>query len=180
MSHLTDFHEKTLRYDLINKFFYKKTKELPELKKITLNFSCKNTDLKNLASSLLALELITKQKGILTTAKRSNITLKIRKDNPVGCKVSLRGRKMFAFLEKILTETIPIMKNFNGILLPKNPQKSTISYKFSDSFSFDELKEHYHLFHHIPKLNLTIVTSSESKNEVVFILKSVQIPLKKK
>ncbi len=67
MNFLTYFCKKTLNYELLNKFNYKNTKKLPKIKKIVLNFGCKTTDIKHLAASLLALELITCQKGKLTT-----------------------------------------------------------------------------------------------------------------
>ena len=90
MHFLDYFYTKTLKFDLINKFYYKELKNLPKLKKIVLNFNCRTTNLKTLATHLLALELITNQKSNLTISKRPNLLLKIRKGNPVGCKVILK------------------------------------------------------------------------------------------
>lgn len=178
MHYLEHFYTKTLKHDLANKFFYRNTKKLPQLKKIVLNFGCKSTEIKNLAASLLALELIAHKKGTLTVTRHSNIILKIRKGNPVGCKVSLRKEKMFIFLEKLLTEIFPKIKSFDGTTLSKRTKKNILSYKFRDNFSFMELEEHYYLFHKLPKLDITIVTSSRLKEEMLFLIKSLQWPLK--
>ena len=168
-----------MRHDLINKFLYNHTKELPKLKKIILNFGSKTTGMKNLAANLLALELITNQKGILTTTKHSNIILKIRKGNPTGCKVTLRGSNMFHFLSKTLIEIFPKVKDFKGLTLTKKMKKNVFSYELHETFSFHELEEHYYLFHNLPKLDVTVVTDSKIKEELVFILKSLQIPFKR-
>jgi large subunit ribosomal protein L5 len=169
---------KTLKYDLVNKFFYNNTKELPKLKKIILNFGCKSTEIKHLASSLLALELITHQKGTLTTTKHSNIFLKIRKGNPAGCKITLKKNSMFHFLSRTLMELFPKIKDFNGLTLTRKIKKNIFSYELHDTFSFNELEEHYYLFNNLPKLDVTIVTNSKVKEELIFILKSLQFPFK--
>jgi large subunit ribosomal protein L5 len=179
MHFLEHFCEKTLRYDLANKFFYHSTKQLPRLEKIILNFGCKTTGIKGLATSLLAIELITGQKGILTVTRHSNILLKIRKGNPAGCKVTLKKRNMFLFLSKTLIEILPKVKDFNGITLTKKIKKNVFSYELHETFSFHELEEHYYLFYNLPKLDITIITSSKVKEELLFILKSLQLPFKK-
>jgi len=180
MHFLEYFYTKSLKYDLINKFFYKNINELPKLKKIILNFGCKTTEIKQLAASSLALELITKQKGILTTTKHSNIFLKIRKGNPIGCKISLQKASMFNFLEKTLIKTFPKTKNFNGLTFTKKTKKNAYSYQIQDNFSFSELEKHYYLFYNLSKLDITIVTNTKVKEETIFLLKSLQLPLKKK
>ena len=180
MIFLTHFYRRTLKFDLINKFLYKNTKELPKLKKIILNFGCNNNEIKNLAASLLALELIANQKGILTLSKKSNISLKIRKGNPVGCKVTLQKTSMFDFITKTLIDVYPKLKNFHGFNFnSRKLRKKTFSYEIEDTFSFPELETNYSLFNnYLPKLSITFVVSSKSKEELLFILKSLQIPLK--
>lgn len=180
MNFLTHFCKKTLNYELINKFNYRNTKKLPKIKKIILNFGCKTTDIKTLAASLLALELITCQKGKLTTTKYPNAILKLRKGNPVGCKVELRNKKMYNFMEKALVEIFPRIKNFNGIKFDKNLNTNSLSYKLNDNFIFKLIEEHYYLFHTLPKLNITIVNNTKKTKELNFILKSLHFPIKNK
>lgn len=169
---------KTLKYDLVNKFFYKKTKSIPAIKKIILNFGSKTTDLKFLSSSLLALELITLNQGKLTTTNKTNVVLKIRKGNPVGCKIILQNKQMFCFLENIFVNIFPNIKNFDGITLNKIIDSKTFSYQLKETLNFNELKKHYHLFNNLPNLNINIITNAKNKKELIFLLKSIQFPIK--
>lgn len=179
MPFLINFYLKTLKYDLANKFFYKNTKELPKIKKIILNFGCNTTELKSLSSSLLALKLITHQKGNLTITKHSNIFLKIRKGNPIGCKVTLRKTRMFNFLTKIIIQIFPQLKNFYGFNVTRKLKKNMFSYELHETFNFTELENNYYLFNNLPNVGITIVISSKVKEELIFILKSFQFPLKR-
>lgn len=178
MHFLKYFYKKTLKYELINKFTYRNTKELPEIKKITLNFGCKTTNIKHLASSLLAIELITCQKGKFTITKYPNLVMKLRKGNPVGCKVELKNQKIYNFLEKILVEVFPKIKNFKGLKLKKKLKKNVLSYEFNDNFIFKTIEEHYYLFNTLPKLNITLLTTTKKTEEFNFIIKSLQFPIK--
>lgn len=178
MYFLNYFYKRTLKFDLINKFYYLNLKKLPELKKIILNFSCKTTELKSLATSLLALELVAKQKGILTVSKRPNLLLKIRKGNPAGCKLSLRKSSMLNFFSKSFNEVFSKTKNFDGITLSQKVEKTFISFVIKDTLNFSELTDHYYLFSNLSSLNLSFITSVDTKEEMLFLLKSLQLPIK--
>ena len=180
MHFLNYFYTKTLKFDLINKFYYTDLKKLPKLKKVTINFSCKTNELKPLATNLLALELITNQKGILTIAKRPNLFLKIRKGNPAGCKVTLKKNTMLTFYSKNLTEIFPKIKSFDGIIINQKIEKNTFSFLIKETLNFSELTEHYYLFNNLSNLNLSFATTVNTKEEMLFFLKSLQIPLKTK
>lgn len=178
MHYLKYFYTKTLKFDLINKFYYTNLKKLPKLKKIILNFSCKTGELKSLATILLALELITNQKGILTVSKRPNLLLKIRKGNPAGCKVTLRKEAMLTFYSKSFTEIFPKIKNFNGIAISQKVEKTAFSFLVRETLNFSELTEHYYLFNNLSNLNLSFILTVETKEEMLFLIKSLQVPLK--
>jgi len=179
MQVLKKFYLKTMKYELMNKFCYSDTNKLPKIKNIVLNFGCKTGDVKILASSLLALKLITNQKGKLTTTKYSNILFKIRKGNATGCKVTLSKVQIFNFFSKTFTEVLPKLKNFNGFHLTKKIKKNNFSYELSDNFSFEELENNYSLFKDLPKLNITIVTESKTELELIYLLKAFQLPFNK-
>ena len=179
MHFLEHFYTKILQRDLSNKFFYKKTKKLPKITKVILNFGYKTTELKQLSAGLLALELITNQKGNLTRTKRSNIFLKIRKGHPVGCKVILRKTHIFDFFGKMINEIFPKIKNFDGLQFSQKNKKNVFQYELHDTFNFSKLEEYYYLFNNLPKLTITVVISSTIKEELIFILKSLQFPIKK-
>lgn len=178
MHFLNYFYKKTLKFDLINKFHYTDLKKLPKLKKIVLNFSCKTTELKTLATNLLALELITSQKGMLTISKHPNLSLKIRKGNPTGCKLTLKKISMLSFLDKSLNDIFPKIKNFDGIRISPKLEKATLSFILKDTLNFSELTEHYYLFNNLSNLSLSFIMKSETKKEMLFLLKSLQLPLK--
>lgn len=87
------YYTNIIRYDLINKFYYNNHKQIPKVIKIVLNFNCNSVNIKRLISSMVALELITNQKSVILTSKKANISLKLRKGNPIGCKVTLKKKK---------------------------------------------------------------------------------------
>jgi large subunit ribosomal protein L5 len=179
MHFLEKFYNKTLKYELINKFNFNNTKRLPNIKTIVLNFGCKTADIKQLASCLLALELISNQKGKITKTKYSKIIFKIRKGNPTGCKITFNKFNKFQFLELLTTEIFPKLKNFYG-LNSKTIKKNNFSYELKNTFSFSELEKNYYLFNNLPKLDISIITlnSSEKNKELIFLLKSHQLPFK--
>lgn len=176
MYFLKYFNFKTIKYDLLNKFYYSKTKDLPKIKKIILNFGCKTTQIKNISASLLALELLTSKTGNLTATKHSDIFLKIRKGNPVGCKVILKNTRMFNFLQRIICEVFPKMKNVNQLTMSKKVKKNVFSYKMYDIFSFSELEKNYYFFNELNKLDITFVIDSKFEKETYFILASFHLP----
>jgi ribosomal protein L5 len=91
-------------------FFYKDLIEIPKLKKIILNLGYRKSNFKHLVSSLLALEFLTSKKGKITTSKRLSVFLKIKKGNPVGCKIILKKNTMYLFYLKLLTSIFSKIK----------------------------------------------------------------------
>ena len=157
MNFLEHYYNKKLKYDLINKFFYLNLKKLPKLKKIVLNFNCKTTELKTLATHLLALELIANQKAVLTISKRPNLLLKIRKGNPVGCKVILKKYSMLHFISKSLNEIFSNIKDFDGIKINLTTETHSFSFLIQNTLHFSKLNEHYYLFNNLSSLNLSFI-----------------------
>lgn len=178
--YLLEFYYKNIiKYDLINKFFYKNINELPEIKKIILNLKYKNNKLKNFIASLLALKLITKKKGLLTKTKSSNLFLKIQKGKPASCKVILKNIYLYNFLNKIITEIVPELKNF---LIFKLKCKNYNSFSFNLNIKksiFFELKDYYHLSKTLTNFNINIITNTKTKKELFFLLRSFNLPIKK-
>jgi large subunit ribosomal protein L5 len=150
MNILENYYKKVIKYDLINKFLYTHSDEIPQLKKIILNFGCKNFEIKSIASALLSLELITTKRGSLIKSKRSNILLKIRKGYPVGCIVVLKKNKMYMFFLKLLSEVFPNLK---------------------------ELEKQFYLFTNLPPLNITLITNAKTKKELLYLLNSFKLPI---
>lgn len=173
------YFQTVIKYDLINKFQYTNVKKLPKLKKIVLNFNCKHSDTKQLALAMTALELITLQKGILTVTKKSNVILKLKKGEPIGCKIILRKRNMYNFLFKIINEILPKIKNFKKFNLKLNKNNNykinAFSFKLKNTLNFLELEKNYYLFQNLSFLNITFVTNKINFYEFIFLFQSFKI-----
>jgi len=177
MNILESYYKKVIRYDLINKFFYRNLNKIPELKKIILNFGCnKNLSVKNIAASFLALELITGKQGIITKSKRVNILLKVKKGNPVGCIVILKKTSMYCFFLKLITQIFPNFdKDFKGINIPKRSNYKSFSLTLTDLTNFKELEKQFYLFKDLPPLNIVFITNINSRKELIFLLNSFKL-----
>jgi large subunit ribosomal protein L5 len=102
MFFLETYFNRIVKYDLINTFTYSNLTKIPKLEKIVLNFGYQKSNLKYIISGLLALEFITSKKSSLTKSKNLNLFLKIKKGNPVGCKVILRKNTMYHVYTNII------------------------------------------------------------------------------
>jgi len=177
MNILENYYKKIIRYDLINKFVYTRVDEIPQLKKIILNFGCKNFELKSIASALLSLELITLKRGSLTKSKRANIMLKVRKGYPVGCMIVLQKKEMYHFLLKLLTEVFPNLKEFKSLSVSEKLGTTCFSFTLADLINFKELEKQFYLFTSLPPLNVTLITNSKTTEELLYLLRSFKLPI---
>jgi large subunit ribosomal protein L5 len=173
MHFLEYYYNNIIKYDLINRFNYKNLKNIPKLKKIVLNFGCKTFELKKLSLSLLALQLITKKKGVLTISKKPNIVLKIRKGNPVGCKVILTKYLMYLFFAKLLIDILPKLKKKK--LVEKLFSNNSLTYNFNNTFVFKQIEKNFLLFNLLKHLQITILTNTRTAEELFFFLNSFKI-----
>lgn len=177
MNFLKTLNDKIIKHDLINKYKYKTIQNLPKLKKITLNFNCTNFNIQKFAITLLALELITSKKSSITTSKSSNILLKIQKGQPAGCKVILRKKSIYQFLEKLIVDIIPRLTNFSGFKIQTDT--STVLFKLSNrEIMLPELENHYPLFDVLPNLDICISTSAKNNKELLFVMKAFKVPIR--
>lgn len=163
--------------DLINKFRYDDITKIPKIKKIILNFGDPKIDLRNLVSALLALELITDNKGSVTISSKPNLMLKIRKGSPVGCKIVLTGESMYKFVFKLICEVFPRVKDFSYLKLSKRLDNDNFSFSLKDLSSFKELSKQFYFFSRLPPLNLVFVFNTSSKSELSYLLKSFKFPI---
>jgi large subunit ribosomal protein L5 len=177
MRFLKIYEKNIIKYDLLNKFKYKEISKLPQIKKIVLNFTYKNSNIKNLITSLIALELIANQKGLLTYSNISNISLKIRKGQPIGCKVIIKKKYIYLFFSKLVIDILPNFKNFKEIKMKKVSKLSSITLKIKSVLGFLEFEGQYKFLKDLSSLNITIVTDLVTYKEFFFLLKSFKIPV---
>lgn len=176
MNVLNNYYTQIVKQDFLNKFNYKNVSQIPKIKKIALNFNCKNFNTKKLALTMLTLELITTKKGKLTVAKKAVVNLKLRKGHPVGCKIILEKKKMNAFLFNLLNKIFPQLKNFKGFKTKQN-NKNDVSFSLQDLTNFYELNSNFYVFTDLPTLNVTLIYNTQNGLELKFFNNALKIPL---
>jgi large subunit ribosomal protein L5 len=135
MQTLTEKLYKSSRADLKKEFAYSNDMSIPRLKMVSLNVGIKAADSDNKFLAYLATQVsnISGQKAILTKSRKAISTFKLRKDLPIGCKVTLRGKKMYQFLDKLTNIALPRIRDFRGL--------SSKGFNQSGHYSFG-IKEH--------------------------------------
>lgn len=178
METLTEKTYKNSIKDLEKNFSYKNPLMVPRLKMVSINTGIKAADSDNKFLSYIATQIsnIAGQKAVLTKSRKAISTFKLRKDLPIGCKVTLRGKKMYQFLDKLVYITLPRIRDFRGL--------SANGFNQSGHYSFG-IKEHQVFLEvgldNIPKvfgLNVTIATTAKTKDEALFLLKKLNFPIK--
>ena len=116
-SRLREIYEKNIVPELIKEFGYKNSMEVPKLSKIVLNMGVGEavSDKKKLDAASADLTAIAAQKAVITRAKKSIATYRLREGQPIGTKVTLRGKRMYDFLDKLITVALPRVKDFRGL-----------------------------------------------------------------
>ncbi len=178
MQTLTEKLYKDAIPDLKKKFSYTNDLAIPRVKMISVNVGIKATDSDNKFLSYLATQLsnIAGQKAVLTKSRKAISTFKLRKDLPIGCRVTLRGKKMYQFLDRLINIALPRIRDFRGL--------SSKGFNQSNHYSFG-IKEHNVFLEvdldNIPKvfgLNITIATTAKTKEESLLLLKKLNFPIK--
>lgn len=183
-------YKKNVSADFIYKQNLKNLFEIPKIKKIILNVTYKTiiNDKKHIIPGLLALELISGQKLKWTNAHKSIAGFKLRKNQIIGCKVSLQNTNMYSFLEKLITIILPRVRNFTGIGANKLNQGAHLSIGLPEILVFSELENYFEFFELLKGIDITIVTNvKKTKNSnisffstspALVFLSAFQFPLK--
>jgi large subunit ribosomal protein L5 len=178
MQSLTEKIYKDSLPDLKKQFSYSNNLEIPRITMVSVNVGIKATDSDNKFLAYLATQVsnIAGQKAVLTKSRKAISTFKLRKDLPIGCRVTLRGKKMYQFLDKLINIALPRIKDFRGL--------SSKGFNQSNHYSFG-LKEHSVFLEvdldNIPKsfgVNVTIATTAKTKEEALYLLKKINFPIK--
>nr|YP_010377303.1 ribosomal protein L5 [Odontella aurita]QYB22952.1 ribosomal protein L5 [Odontella aurita] len=178
MKNFNYYYQTIVKQDLINKFNYTQIKKIPKIEKIVLSINSKNNELKQILISLVALELITSQKAIPTATKKFKIVLTTQKGSVTGCKIILKKKIKYNFFHRLISEIFPKLKQPNSLQFNKNKNKNAKMITFSSlkTLNFPELEANYHYFTNLSNLNITIITSANNLNELLFLFKSIKIP----
>ncbi len=178
MARLQSFYREKVVPDLIQKFGYKTTMQVPRLTKITLNMGVGETtaDKKILDNAVGDMTKIAGQKPVVTKAKKSIATFKVRKDYPVGCMVTLRGKRMYEFLDRLVTVAIPRIRDFRGISGRAFDGRGNYSLGVKEQIIFPEIE--YDKIDTLRGMNISITTTAKTDEEARALLAAFRFPFK--
>ncbi|WP_033160186.1 50S ribosomal protein L5 [Mycoplasmoides alvi] len=176
-SQLQEKYLKEIRPELQKQFNLSSVMQIPKIEKIVINMGIGDAvkDAKLLESGIRELTLITGQKPVVTKAKNSIATFKLRMGQPIGCKVTLRGARMWSFLERLINIALPRVRDFRG-LSPKSIDSGgnyTIGIKEQIVFPeivYDDIKK-------VRGFDITLVTSTNNKAQTLQLLTLLGLPL---
>ncbi|MBU2554510.1 MAG: 50S ribosomal protein L5 [Bacteroidetes bacterium] len=164
--------------NLTKQFSYKTVMQVPKLVKISLNqgISAALTDKKLIETGVAEMSAITGQKAVPTISKRDVSNFKLRKGNAIGVRVTLRGKKMYEFLDRLVSVSLPRVRDFNGISDKGFDGRGNYSFGVTEQLIFPEID-----IDKVSKINgmdITIVTTAESDAEAFALLKEFGLPFK--
>lgn len=178
MARLFDHYKNIVIKELIQQFNYKTVMQVPKITKITLNMGVGEAavDKKIMENAVSDLEKISAQKPIITKAKKSIATFKIRQGYPVGCMVTLRGIKMYEFLDRLVSIAIPRIRDFRGIGGKGFDGRGNFNMGIKEQIIFPEID--YDKIDKLRGLNITMTTTAKTDIEAKALLSAFKFPFK--
>lgn len=178
MNRLREIYYKNVIPSLIKEFSYKSIMEVPRVTKITVNIGLgeATTDKKIIDHAVSDLKKITGQKPVVTTARKSIATFKVREGYPIGCKVTLRSALMYDFLDRLITIAIPRIRDFRGISSKAFDGRGNYNMGIKEQIIFPEIE--YDKIDALRGMNISITTTAKSDEEACSLLKAFNFPFK--
>ncbi len=179
MLNVAERYEKEAIPKLIEEFGYKNRMQVPKIQKVVLNMGLGEAiqNPKILDSALEELTQIAGQRAVITRARKSIAAFKLRAGMPIGCRVTLRGRRMYDFLTKLIAIAIPRIRDFRGISKKAFDGRGNYSLGIKEHIIFPEVD--YDKIDKIKGLNITIVTSAKTDKEAFCLLDAIGMPFRK-
>ncbi|HYA03988.1 MAG TPA: 50S ribosomal protein L5 [Syntrophobacteria bacterium] len=178
MSRLKELYENEYRSALTKQFGYKSPMEVPRLEKIILNMGLGEAiqNIKVLDSALEELALIAGQRPVITRARKSIASFKLRAGMPIGCMVTLRRERMYDFFDKLVNVGLPRVRDFRGVSDKSFDGRGNYTLGIKEHLMFPEID--YDKIDKIKGLNITIVTTAKTDEEGKALLKLMGMPFK--
>jgi large subunit ribosomal protein L5 len=178
MARLQEHYRKVLIPELTKKFGYKSVMQVPRLQKIVLNMGVGEAvgDKKIMDNAVADLTKIAGQKPIVRLARTSIATFKIRKGYPVGCMVTLRGARMYEFLDRLVSIAIPRIRDFRGISGRSFDGRGNFSLGVKEQIIFPEIE--YDKIDAVRGLNISIATTAKTDEEAKALLSAFHFPFR--
>jgi len=178
MARLAEHYQNTVVPRLTEEFGYKSPMQVPRITKITLNMGLGEAlgNKKVLESASEELALITGQKPVITSARKSVANFKVRTGWPIGCKVTLRRLRMYEFLDRMINIAIPRIRDFRGLSPKSFDGRGNYSFGLKEQIVFPEID--YDKVDAIRGMDITITTSAKSDEEASALLRAFDFPLR--
>jgi large subunit ribosomal protein L5 len=178
MPRLKTLYENEVRPQLIKEFNYRNVMEVPRLQAVVLNMGLGEAiqNIKILDNAVEELALIAGQKVVITRAKKSIASFKLRENMPIGCMVTLRRERMFDFLDKLIHIALPRVRDFRGVSPKSFDGRGNYTLGIREHIIFPEIN--YDKIDKVKGLNITIVTTSKTDEEGRTLLKLLGMPFR--
>ena len=165
---------------MIEHFNYKNIMEVPMLTQISVNMGIGDAkdNPKKLESAIQELTLITGQKPVTTLSRKDISNFKIRKGFPVGCKVTIRGNRMYDFMERLISIALPRTRDFRGLSFKSFDGRGNYSFGVKEQIIFTEID--YDKIDSVRGMDITFSTTAKSDDESYWLLKLIGLPLREK
>jgi large subunit ribosomal protein L5 len=178
MARLQELYQKEVVPKLAEQFKYKSPMQIPKLSKIILNMGLGEAiqNVKILDSASEELAKISGQKPVVTRARQSIAAFKLRKGMPVGCMVTLRGRRMYEFFDKLVNVALPRVRDFRGVSSKALDGRGNYTLGIKEQIIFPEID--YDKIDKIKGMNITIVTTAKNDDEARQLLAHLGMPFR--
>lgn len=179
MNRLKEKYNNEIKKELQAKYNYKSVMDVPKLDKIVVNIGVGDAshNSKMLEVAMKELEIITGQKPVATKAKKAIAGFKLREGQPIGCKVTLRGENMYNFLDKLISITLPRVRDFRGLSNKAFDGRGNYTLGLTEQLIFSEIN--YDDVVKVRGMDIVFVTTAKTNEEAHDLLKSFGMPFKK-
>ena len=179
MSRLKDQYQNEIVDAMIKKFGYKNIMEVPKLDKVVINMGVGEAkdNAKLLESAIADMEKIAGQKAVVTRAKNSVANFKIREGMPIGCKVTLRGEKMYEFVDRLINLALPRVRDFRGVNPNAFDRRGNYALGIKEQLIFPEIE--YDKIDKVRGMDVIFVTTAKTDEEARELLTQFNMPFAK-
>lgn len=179
MTNFENLYNEVIKKSLVEKFGYQNPHEIPKLTKIVLNMGIADavTDKKKLNNAVEEMAQIAGQKPLVTKARKSIATFKLREGMPIGCKVTLRSARMYEFMERLINMALPRIRDFHGITGKNFDGKGNFAFGIKEQIIFPEIN--YEKVENIHGMDIVICTTAKTDEEAKSLLDGFNLPYKK-
>ena len=176
MSRLLEKYKSEVIAAMTEKFSYKNVMQVPKLEKIVINMACGDAvgNAKALESAVADLTTIAGQKPVITRARKSLAAWKLRQGMPIGCKVTLRGRRMYEFLDKFMNIALPRVRDFRGVSKKSFDGRGNYAVGVKEQLIFPEIE--YDKIDKIRGMDIIVVTTAKTDEEAREFLALMGMP----